>query len=360
MPIVAQVQNVVGARSLRFDGQRVRVGRGASCDLRLPDGSISTHHATLSRRGHQWLLIDEGSTNGTFVGAVRLAAGAPRILAGRELVRLGRLWVELTITADEGELADAETTRELALALVAARHRREPVSAPVRVCVVDGPGRGRELVLDEGQTAIVGRAPDADLVLVDLDTSRRHLEVRRTVVGVEVRDLGSKNGSTLAGHELGQRFRKWPHGALLVLADTTLSCVDPMQAALEALTAAPDEPIDADALIDGPLPPTPPPVVAPRVMPSTATPTPAPPSPSADETQRRAPTPAPPPSELVAGADHVDSEPLPLVAEPSPAPARVKAPERRPSNAIDLAVAGFAVVVIAASALGLWWLTRLP
>jgi len=43
------------------------LGRGTDCDLRLVDGGVSRHHAELRVEDHQVVLVDLGSTNGTFV-----------------------------------------------------------------------------------------------------------------------------------------------------------------------------------------------------------------------------------------------------------------------------------------------------
>jgi len=43
------------------------VGRGEYNDIVLPDASVSTMHAKLQRRDGVWMVVDLGSTNGTFV-----------------------------------------------------------------------------------------------------------------------------------------------------------------------------------------------------------------------------------------------------------------------------------------------------
>src|SRR5262245_34915018 len=104
--------------SLTFDAPRVVIGRGASCDVRLPDPSVSQRHAVVSAQGAEYQIIDEASTNGTFVGGVRLSPKAPRALRSGDMVRVGRVWVEVRVdqTAPTPDLALA--TRDLALALV--------------------------------------------------------------------------------------------------------------------------------------------------------------------------------------------------------------------------------------------------
>ena len=52
-----------------------RIGRAEGNDLVLGDGHVSGEHARLMARGAAWVLVDLGSTNGTFVvrGGVRTA-----------------------------------------------------------------------------------------------------------------------------------------------------------------------------------------------------------------------------------------------------------------------------------------------
>lgn len=51
---------------------RVILGRGAGCDIQLPDSEVSRRHAMLEIRGKEATISDLGSTNGTFVGGVRI------------------------------------------------------------------------------------------------------------------------------------------------------------------------------------------------------------------------------------------------------------------------------------------------
>lgn len=49
------------------------------------------------------------------------------------------------------------------------------------------------------KAVVIGKDPDADIVLSDPAVSRRHCEVRRTAAGVHIRDLGSRNGTIVGG-----------------------------------------------------------------------------------------------------------------------------------------------------------------
>jgi len=43
------------------------LGRGTDCDLRLVDAGVSRHHAEIRIEGPEIVLVDLGSTNGSFV-----------------------------------------------------------------------------------------------------------------------------------------------------------------------------------------------------------------------------------------------------------------------------------------------------
>lgn len=75
------------------------VGRDPSCDIVLPDGSVSRKHALLDRRGDSWVVLDQGSANGTFIDSQRVAEATLR--SGHEL-RFGALSFRVEIEAEAG------------------------------------------------------------------------------------------------------------------------------------------------------------------------------------------------------------------------------------------------------------------
>ena len=59
-------------QALVMDKERVTAGRAAVSDLVLTDKSVSSTHFSITAEDRGYLLRDEGSTNGTFYGDVRL------------------------------------------------------------------------------------------------------------------------------------------------------------------------------------------------------------------------------------------------------------------------------------------------
>ncbi|WP_262061128.1 FHA domain-containing protein [Streptomyces sp. STR69] len=94
--------------------------------------------------------------------------------------------------------------------------------APTQLHVVAGPDAGGVHLLHGGQIHI-GRSGDADVPLDDPDVSRLHCAVTVDPGGrVSVADLGSTNGTTLAGTRVGTRPVRFPPGALLRIGESAL------------------------------------------------------------------------------------------------------------------------------------------
>ncbi|GAB2580713.1 FHA domain-containing protein [Microlunatus antarcticus] len=85
-----------------------------------------------------------------------------------------------------------EPTGDLSAVDEAAVHALPQGSA--LLIVQRGPNAGSRFLLDHDET-VAGRHVDSDIFLDDISVSRRHVEFRRTVDGVRVKDLGSLNGT---------------------------------------------------------------------------------------------------------------------------------------------------------------------
>jgi two-component system nitrogen regulation response regulator GlnG len=82
-------------------------------------------------------------------------------------------------------------------------HARPVKPDKVRLVVVAGPDRGKELLIETG-TYTVGKGTTCDLVLTDGAVSRKHLEIVVLAEGVQIKDLGSTNGSYVHGARFDQ------------------------------------------------------------------------------------------------------------------------------------------------------------
>jgi pSer/pThr/pTyr-binding forkhead associated (FHA) protein len=225
-PPVAGAAAIERAVEIDSDRASLILGREAGADIPLPFTTISARHARLSRAGQDWSLADIGSANGTFLDERRLRVGEPRLLRPGQSFRLA----DVTLFFEGpgvGAGVPSESTATLARRLVSDLFGSCRPAEVARVVVSGGPDEGRALVLAEvGRAYLVGRAAGCDLVLADDDVSREHASFERRWDGVEVRDLGSKNGVELDGERIAEAARL-RDGQVVVVGSTRLRVDDP-------------------------------------------------------------------------------------------------------------------------------------
>ncbi|MGD9589199.1 MAG: FHA domain-containing protein [Pyrinomonadaceae bacterium] len=67
-----------GSKEITVDGDRITLGRGSEAELRFADDGLSRLHATIYRDGSRVWVVDENSSNGTFVnGQPAAPSGTP-------------------------------------------------------------------------------------------------------------------------------------------------------------------------------------------------------------------------------------------------------------------------------------------
>lgn len=301
---------------LTLDGPRIVVGRAGNCDVRLPDYSVSLRHASFRQRGSDYLIVDEGSTNGTFVGPVKLSPQAPRVVRSGDWLRFGRIWVEVRCEPVPATAQIAAAARELALRLVAEALAGDEESTLARIVIEHGPDAGAELTLELSEHRYaLGRANTCDLVLTESNSSRRHVEIFLRNSQVYARDLGSKNGTLLSELPLPSKTETlWPSGAKMQIGSDLIRLVDPVAEALCELSQGADEVLSSDEEV--PIP-------------------------------RRLP-------QDVAGTDQIPNRTPTATIQHS---ARRSSEKNRSSvSRADLFVGTFALLVLGASLFGLFWL----
>ncbi|HRI65966.1 MAG TPA: FHA domain-containing protein [Polyangium sp.] len=227
--------------SLVFDMPRIFIGRGDSADLRLPDPSVSARHASLRQRGNEIVIVDEGSTNGTALDSVLLAPQSPRVLRSGDLVRVGRVWLEITIDPLLMGNANPTSAKALALGLITRALATQGEDGSPRLVVTNGPDEGKSLDLsDSSRRYVIGRAQEVDLVLEDETAARRHVELGVKGDSLVVKDLGS-NTANLEGAVLGKTDTAWKVGQTLKLGQNSVVFDYPAAVALAELSRCADE-----------------------------------------------------------------------------------------------------------------------
>jgi pSer/pThr/pTyr-binding forkhead associated (FHA) protein len=233
---------------LSFDAPRVVIGRAAGCELQLPDPSVSNRHASLRQRGSDYVIVDEGSENGTFASATRLTRQAPHVVANGDLLRFGRVWVEVRL----GGAAASEpgASRELSRQLV--EHALEQEQLPWGMSVQIEGTENRLPLVRPRHAYLIGSHAAADLQLDD-DLPARCLELRRQGDQLWVTLIDGQIEAFLDERTLKLEERcLWPRGTRLLLGETSLLLADPTAEVLERVEKEATERLAEDVSVDPP------------------------------------------------------------------------------------------------------------
>lgn len=90
-------------RAFPLVGEEVRIGRGPDNDIRLPDPSVSRHHAVVERDARGWVVRDLESTNGTRHNGARVHRAA---LTPGDRLRIGAFELDVEDLAADGRIAE--------------------------------------------------------------------------------------------------------------------------------------------------------------------------------------------------------------------------------------------------------------
>jgi pSer/pThr/pTyr-binding forkhead associated (FHA) protein len=161
------------------DGPEVRLGFGASNEVRLPFEGVSRSHARILRDEKGYWIEDAGSANGTFLNGQRVIRR--RRLEHLDVLRFGR-WHRLIFVRKAAPTASVS--------------RRGIVAAWLET--LDGPEPGQRRDVPRG-TVTLGRSPAANVQADSHLVSKLHARIERTAGQLSLMDLQSSNGTFVNG-----------------------------------------------------------------------------------------------------------------------------------------------------------------
>jgi pSer/pThr/pTyr-binding forkhead associated (FHA) protein len=86
--VVLIYQTDEGSQEIAVSGEKMSFGRGSDADFRFEDDGLSRLHATVYREGERVWVVDENSTNGTFVNGEKTSAGGTPVYDG-DVIKIG-------------------------------------------------------------------------------------------------------------------------------------------------------------------------------------------------------------------------------------------------------------------------------
>lgn len=177
------------------------VGRRPGCDIVVSDTMVSGLHMTIERTpGGEFVIQDQGSTNGTFVDGTLITG--PTSVNEDSNIAIGeqcfRIRMEREPEPAAGELEPAVPERVVEPTLV----ERALPEAFEYLIEVEGADAGAVFPLT-GDTVALGRDPQNQVVIADPKVSAFHAYVQRGLDGgLIVEDRGSTNGTKVNDQQL--------------------------------------------------------------------------------------------------------------------------------------------------------------
>lgn len=178
----------------------LQIGRGkqAGNDLVLSaDGMVSKKHAHLAWEGGRFVLHDDGSTNGSYVGGERLTPGKPMPLADGDELLLGQTRLRLHAPQDSLTVPSPFARPSFA----AGEPKPSGATGPTYRLLTDS---GESYVL--ASRMLLGRALTDDIVLVGEGVSPQHARITLREGMVRIEDLDSKVGTVVNGERIPANF----------------------------------------------------------------------------------------------------------------------------------------------------------
>ena len=108
-----------------FAQSRIIIGRSSSADVQLPHAAVSATHASIRSQDAGYVLIDEGSTNGTRVNENPVAAARPKPLRTQDTIDLGGYRLTIHIGVPVAQTTSARLTTEYARKMLQEQHAEE-------------------------------------------------------------------------------------------------------------------------------------------------------------------------------------------------------------------------------------------
>ncbi|MBI4866520.1 MAG: sigma 54-dependent Fis family transcriptional regulator [Candidatus Wallbacteria bacterium] len=233
----------------RFDlpAATLRLGSGPENDVVLTDRTVSRHHARLVREGADWLIVDQQSSNGTFVDGVRIRESYVR--SGSQ-VRLGETVLEIqqrtesryAVAQEESALGPLIGASAAMRALYGLIRAVAPTAAPV---LIEGEsGTGKELAA-RALHELSGRA--GPLVVFDAAATSQEL-IRSELFG------HARGAFTGAAEAREGAFRRANLGTLFIdeFGELPLALQPNLLRALESREVTPvgsDKPVPLDVRV---------------------------------------------------------------------------------------------------------------
>ncbi len=158
------------------------IGRRPDNTLVIDEPFVSGRHAHIEWREISYVIIDDNSTNGTFVNGKRIAA-EPVTLKNGDTVNIGDLAMKFVLISED----DAAKSTNMPEEIVLEQAPSKTISGTIEY-------NGKRYEIDR-DTITLGRDPEANILIEDSTVSFMHAQISLHKDHHYLQDLGSRNGT---------------------------------------------------------------------------------------------------------------------------------------------------------------------
>lgn len=217
-------------RSFRIslDMDKILIGRGGSCDIRLPSPTVSFHHATIELMGAHYTLTDAESKNGTILNDKRLIEGKRYHLASNDVVTICGYRIVVNLSVPLRDPYSAEKTDVLEREMYLSSRAQGEANACLEI--VEGPGAGKTLDLPTtSPEATMGTDEDCDLRVEDKKAGALSLLIVLTPTGWKIDEASLERAGRMVTCPARGRLHD---GDDIIIGKTRIRFRDPVDRAL--------------------------------------------------------------------------------------------------------------------------------
>jgi ABC-type multidrug transport system ATPase subunit/predicted component of type VI protein secretion system len=208
-------------RRIPLNKDVIRIGRDPDLDVVIDAAAavVSRQHAEVRRLGGQWVVVDQGSFNGTLINDYRITQPTPVFDGDRIQLGMGGPLLRLLDQSRPAPVGGKPPGQPAGIVAPIPTgpfpQLREMAGPRPKTIVVPGgsgalqpqmPGRGApqpqllfQRSFDRGAALSIGRAPDSDIHLDGLTISNHHARVFLQGGTLFIEDAGSTNGVYVNG-----------------------------------------------------------------------------------------------------------------------------------------------------------------
>lgn len=217
--------------------ETITFGRTGTCDVELPDKSVSRKHAEIVREGDDYFLIDLKSGNGTFLNGKKIRPIEKHLLRNSDVIKIEIYEINFALL-EEGQSKPVEEDTDTDIIEIKMIKKvlkaLDKDSAP-SLEVLNGVAEGKKILFSTDLQEIdIGRDPKSVLHIDDPVISRHHAKLIRKWGGIVLVDLNSRNGCFVNNEKVSEKLLR--DGDKIMLGTVKLLYRNPQDVNIEAIS----------------------------------------------------------------------------------------------------------------------------